>query len=147
MERLTRQLYLTMKLVRERLEERLAALGGSVQQWVLLRALASEPKLSHRELAARTYLSGATLTHHLDRMEALGLLTRTRDVVDRRVVHVALTPAGRGHFDRLEAEAVAADTDVRAHLTVDEATTLHQLLTALHQRMVETPLEGEHRAS
>ena len=43
MERLTRQLYLTMKLVRDRLEERLAALGGSVQQWVLLRALASEP--------------------------------------------------------------------------------------------------------
>jgi MarR family transcriptional regulator for hemolysin len=146
-ERLTRQLYLTMKLVRDRLEERLAALGGSVQQWVLLRALASEPKLSHRELAARTYLSGPTLTHHLDRMEALGLLTRTRDVVDRRVVHVALTPTGRDHYDRLEAEAVAADADVRAHLTVDEATTLHHLLTALHERMVDTPLVGEHRAS
>jgi MarR family transcriptional regulator for hemolysin len=148
MERLTRQLYLTMKVVRERLDERLAAHGGSLQQWVLLRALSTEPKLSHRELAARMYLSGPTLTHHLDRLEDAGLITRTRDVVDRRVVHVAITPAGARRFVELEAVADATDADVRALLTTDEADTLRSLLASLHDRLLDTPDQGEqHRAS
>jgi MarR family transcriptional regulator for hemolysin len=147
MERLSRELFLTMKLVRERLDQRLAVHGGSVQQWVVLRALASEPDLSHRELAARMYLSGPTLTHHLDRMEASGLITRTRDLVDRRVVHVAITTAGAGRFAESEVVANDADAEVRALMAPDDAATLHRLLAALHRQLLATPLEGEHRAS
>jgi MarR family transcriptional regulator, transcriptional regulator for hemolysin len=147
MERLTRQLYLSMKLVRERLDERLAAQGGSLPQWVVLRALSEEPRLSHRDLGARMYLSGPTITHHLDRMEAGGLIARTRDVVDRRVVYVAMTPAGAERFRELEAVADATDAEVRALLTGDDAATLHRLLARLHEALLDTPLEGEDRAS
>ena len=147
MERLSRQLFLTMKVVRERLDDRLAAEGGSLPQWIVLRALSEAPRLSHRELAARMYLSGPTITHHLDRMEASGLITRTRDVVDRRVVHVAMTTAGADRFRELEAVADTTDADVRALLTPEDAACLHHLLAHLHRAMLATPLEGEHRAS
>jgi MarR family transcriptional regulator for hemolysin len=147
MERLSRQLFLTMKLVRERLDERLAAEGGSLPQWIVLRALSEAPRLSHRELAARMYLSGPTITHHLDRMEASGLITRTRDVVDRRVVHVAVTKAGAERFRELEAVADRTDAEIRALLPVEDAACLDHLLAQLHGAMLAPPLEGEHRAS
>ena len=147
MERLSRQLFLTMKLVRERLDERLAAEGGSLPQWIVLRALSEVPRLSHRELAARMYLSGPTITHHLDRMEASGLITRTRDVVDRRVVHVAVTTAGAERFRELEAVADRTDAEIRALLPVEDAACLDHLLAQLHGAMLAPPLEGEHRAS
>jgi DNA-binding MarR family transcriptional regulator len=147
MERLSRQLFLTMKLVRERLDDRLAAEGGSLPQWIVLRALSEAPRLSHRELAARMYLSGPTITHHLDRMEASGLITRTRDHADRRVVHVAMTPAGAERFRELEAVADATDAEIRALLPAGDAAGLHDLLAQLHGAMLATPLEGEHRAS
>ena len=147
MERLTRQLFLTMKVVRERLDERLAAEGGSLPQWIVLRALSEAPRLSHRELADRMYLSGPTITHHLDRMEASGLITRTRDVADRRVVHVAMTPAGAERFRELEAVADSTDAEVRALLAPEDAACLHHLLGQLHAAMLATALEGEDRAS
>ena len=91
--------------------------AARIQQWVVLRILAEEPQVSHRELAERMYLSAPTLTHHLDRLEADGLLTRTRDTGDRRVVRVDLTPAGAERLVELEAVADATDAEVRALLS------------------------------
>ncbi len=146
MDRLTRKLFLTMKLARERLDQRLAVHGGSLQQWVLLRTLAEEPQPSHGELAERMSVSGATLTHHLDRLEAGGLLVRVRSTGDRRVVHVNLTPAGAERLAQLEAVADATDAEVRALITADEAETLHRLLAKLYDRLAEAP-QGETLAS
>jgi DNA-binding MarR family transcriptional regulator len=145
-DRLTRKLFLAMKLARERLDQRLGVHGGSLQQWVLLRILAEEPQPSHGELAERMSVSGATLTHHLDRLGAGGLLIRVRSAGDRRVVHVNLTPAGAERLARLEAVADATDAEVRALLTTDEAETLHRLLAKLHDRLAEAP-QGETLAS
>jgi MarR family transcriptional regulator, transcriptional regulator for hemolysin len=135
-----------MKLARERLDDGLAHHGGSLQQWVLLRILAEEPQVSPRELAERMYISAPTVTHHLDRLEAGGLLTRTRDTGDRRVVRVDLTPDGARRLAEWEAVADANDADVRALLTPAEADTLHHLLAKLHDRLLEAP-QGEICAS
>jgi DNA-binding MarR family transcriptional regulator len=117
MDRLTRQLFLAMKLSRQRLDERLAVHGGSIQQWLVLRIVSEEPHVSHRELAERMYLSAPTLTHHLDRLEAARLLARRRDTGDRRVVRFDITPAGAERLVELEAVADAADAEVRPALT------------------------------
>jgi MarR family transcriptional regulator, transcriptional regulator for hemolysin len=145
-DRLTRTLFLAMKLARERLDQRLAVHGGSLQQWVLMRILAEEPQPSHGELAERMSVSGATVTHHLDRLEAGGLVTRIRSTGDRRVVHVNLTPAGAERLAQLESVADATDAEVRALLTATEAETLHRLLIKLHDRLAEAH-QGETLAS
>jgi len=146
MDRLTRKLFLAMKLSRQRLDERLAIHGGSIQQWLVLRIVSEEPHVSHRELAERMYLSAPTLTHHLDRLEAAGLLTRRRDTGDRRVVRFDITPAGAERLVELEAVADATDAEVRALLSPRDAATLHRLLSTLHDRLLEAP-EGATRAS
>jgi len=124
----------------------MAAHGGSLQQWLVLRILAEEPQASHRELAERLFVSAPTVTHHLDRLEAGGLLTRTRDTGDRRVVRVDITAAGAERLAELEAVADATDAEVRSLLSPADAETLQRLLTTLHERLHEAP-QGAIRAS
>jgi DNA-binding MarR family transcriptional regulator len=55
------------------------------------------------EIGGRLFLDSATLTPLLKRLEAAGLVSRTRSASDERQVVVALSPAGRA----LEREAAA----------------------------------------
>ncbi|WP_233150162.1 MarR family winged helix-turn-helix transcriptional regulator [Kineosporia sp. A_224] len=73
----------------------LAELGLTYPQWVTMVALweSAEP-LSVGELGRRLHLDSGTLTPLLKRLEADGLVTRTRDLADERRVLVAVTPAG-----------------------------------------------------
>lgn len=68
-------------------------LTGS-QLWVV-KMLIGEPNMMVSDLARRMYLHPATMVGLLDRLEAKGLVTRTRSELDRRVVHVNITERGR----------------------------------------------------
>ncbi|HWT35508.1 MAG TPA: MarR family winged helix-turn-helix transcriptional regulator [Paraburkholderia sp.] len=57
----------------------------------LLRGTDTTPAMLSRHLGIDTGL----MTRTLDKLEALGMLTRTRDQDDRRVVNLELTEAGR----------------------------------------------------
>ncbi len=138
MERLGRQIYLTFRRTHDLLDERMQRAGGSLPQWVVLRVLSNEPNLSHRELAHRMALTGSTLTHHLDRLEGEGLITRVRDTADRRVVRVMLTAEGKQRCGELDAVADASDAELRGLLAEDEALTLNRLLAKLHTRLAKT---------
>src|ERR1700761_4082125 len=66
-------------------DEALAAAGGSLPVWLVLLNLKVRKPANQRELAEAVGIREATLTHHLNAMEADGLLTRTRDTANRRV--------------------------------------------------------------
>jgi DNA-binding MarR family transcriptional regulator len=68
-------------------------LTGS-QLWVV-KLLAGGSPNKVTELARRMYLHPATMVGLLDRLEAKGLVLRTRSEKDRRVVHVSITEQGR----------------------------------------------------
>ncbi len=140
MESLARRLVLTAKAMRAHFEARLAAEGASLTFWLVLRNLAEEDALSQRELARRLSVEAPTLTRHLDRMAAEGLVRRVQDTSDRRVTRISLTPAGRklhrslasiaegllGEFDSLmsERERVVLDrvlSRIDAHLSGESA--------------------------
>lgn len=73
----------------------LADLGLTYPQWVTMVALwEADGPLSVGELGRRLHLDSGTLTPLLKRLEALGFVTRTRDVADERRVLVAVTDAG-----------------------------------------------------
>src|SRR5207253_920851 len=78
-EPLGRHLVFTAKAMRAAFEETLAAAGGSLGTWVVLSALSSEGLISQTALAGHIQLEGATITHHIDRLEALGLVRRQAD--------------------------------------------------------------------
>ncbi len=89
-----RQLVFTAKDVRSAFEATLERAGGSLGIWIVLNAVSDEGFISHRILATRAHVDGATITHHVDRAEKLGLVLREVDPSDRRVKRLKLTPAG-----------------------------------------------------
>ena len=60
----------------------------------LLAQIRRNPDLGVRELAAREGVSAPAMTRYLDRMEAAGLVVRTRSTQDARRIRLALTPKG-----------------------------------------------------
>jgi MarR family transcriptional regulator for hemolysin len=95
----------------------LAEAGGSLPVWLILLNLKIRPPANQRELAEAVGITGATLTHHLNAMDAQGLVDRTRDNANRRVQVVTFTEAGEAAFLRLRDAAVAFDARLRAGFT------------------------------
>jgi MarR family transcriptional regulator, transcriptional regulator for hemolysin len=112
-------------------DERLAAAGGSLPVWLILLALKTGPVRSQSSLADAVGIRGATLSHHLDGMEAAGLVTRRRDPASRRTSLVELTEAGSALFLTLREAAVAHDRQLRTGLSDAEVAALADLLSRL----------------
>ena len=105
--------------------------GGSLPVWLILLNLTIGRPGTQRDLAEAVGIREATLTHHLNAMDADGLVTRTRDAANRRVQVVTLTDTGKEAFLRLRAAAVAFDAKLRAGLDDADEATLAALLTRL----------------
>jgi MarR family transcriptional regulator for hemolysin len=118
------QLARTAKLVSRAFDDALAQAGGSLPIWQLLISLKAQPHGMQRDLANAVGIEGPTVTHHLNRMEQAGLLTRTRDPDNRRVHRVELTPAGEAMFQRLRQAVIAFDRRLRTGLTPDDVAAL-----------------------
>ena len=82
-EPLGRQLVFTAKAMREAFQETLTAAGGSLGTWIVLSALSDVGCMSQAALASHVHLEGATITHHVDRLETAGLVRRQLDRRDR----------------------------------------------------------------
>lgn len=125
------QLARTAKAVSRGFDDALAEAGGSLATWLVLVSVKAARHGKQADLAAAVGIEGPTLTHHLNRMESAGLVTRTRDPHNRRVHHVTLTELGEEQFDRLRAAVVAFDRRLRRGLTGDDVDQLASLLERL----------------
>ncbi|WP_235984437.1 MarR family winged helix-turn-helix transcriptional regulator [Mesorhizobium neociceri] len=121
----------TSKLVAQAFDAALVKAGGTLPVWLTLLSVKSSELANQRELAGMIGIQGATLTHHLNAMEAQGLLTRRRDPDNRRVHLVELTEAGEAMFLRLRAAALIFDKRLRAGLPDDRLAEFAEVLAAL----------------
>jgi len=112
-------------------DDALAGAGGSLPIWLVLLNLKTRSLANQRALAEAMGISEATLTHHLNAMEASGLVTRHRDPANRRVHVVALTEAGEQAFLRLRDAAMTFDRQLRRGISDQEAATLSEVLGRL----------------
>jgi MarR family transcriptional regulator for hemolysin len=115
-EPLGRQLVFTAKVMRSAFEGALVAAGGSLGTWIVLGALTDVGCVTQAALASHVHLEGATITHHVDRLEAAGLVTRRLDPADRRVRMLELTEAGAELHARLLSAVVELQRTVMAGL-------------------------------
>jgi MarR family transcriptional regulator, transcriptional regulator for hemolysin len=113
----------------------LAEAGGSLPVWLVLISLKSRQLANQRALADAVGIQEATLTHHLNAMEAAGLLTRRRDPAKRRVHVVELTAEGDALFVRLRAAATAFDRRLRAGLSAAELERFEAVLDRLRDNV------------
>jgi MarR family transcriptional regulator for hemolysin len=129
------QLARAAKSVSRAFDDALAEAGGSLPVWLVLISLKSRPLGNQRELADVVGIREATLTHHLNAMDAQGLVTRRRDPANRRVHRVELTEAGEALFLRLRDAAFAFDQRLRRGLSDGDAAALEGLLLRLERNV------------
>jgi MarR family transcriptional regulator for hemolysin len=103
---LGRQLVFTAKAMRAAFEDTLTAAGGSLGTWIVLSALSDVGCMSQTALASHVHLEGATITHHIDQLEAAGLVRWQLDPGDRRVRRLELTDADTKLHRRLLAAVI-----------------------------------------
>jgi MarR family transcriptional regulator for hemolysin len=119
------------RIVRRAFDEALVEAGGSVSVWLVLLNLKIRRPANQRELAEAVGVKESTLTHHLNSMDAEGLITRQRDTTNRRIHVVELTDVGEETFLRLRTAAMAFDQQIRAGITEKEVASLEAVLDRL----------------
>jgi MarR family transcriptional regulator for hemolysin len=136
------QLTRTAKVLSRAFDEALAEVGGSLPAWLVLVSLKAGGHGTQRELADAVGIEPATLTHHLHRMEADGLVRRTRQPENRRVQVVELTADGEAAFVRLLGAVTAFDRRLRAGLSGRDVASLGDLLGRLRANATDAHQEA-----
>src|SRR6185312_13878776 len=89
------------KAVLARVEPRLVAAGLTATQFGVLEAILHKGPLSQRDLSRKVLTSAGNMTDLVDKLEARGLVRRTRQKLDRRAVLVELTTVGQALIEPL----------------------------------------------
>ncbi|HTS67742.1 MAG TPA: MarR family transcriptional regulator [Terriglobia bacterium] len=116
-------------------EEILKLVGLSPTQFNVLRILrgAGEPGLCCREVAERMITRDPDITRLVDRLERRGLLARSRNRHDRRVITVRITPAGLKVLKDLDRPIEEFNRNRLSHMGKDELRRLAELLEAARE--------------
>lgn len=120
----------------------LEPLGLTHPQYLVMLALwdhqraadADRTPLSVKQIASALQLDSATLSPMLKRLDALGLITRTRSVADERSTHIELTETGTA----LRRQALKIPPAVVARLGVEltELEELRRVLTRVNSAAI-----------
>lgn len=103
--------------------------GLTYPQYLVMLVLWEHDKLPVKGISKLLRLDSGTLSPLLKRMEAAGLVTRTRDIADERSVIVE--PTTRGKALRETAKGVPEEIHAAADLSQEEAVALQHLLRRL----------------
>ncbi|WP_448681896.1 MarR family winged helix-turn-helix transcriptional regulator [Pseudomonas nicosulfuronedens] len=107
----------------------LQELGLTYPQYIAMLVLWEEDGITVGEISSRMLTDPGSLTPLLKRLEAEGLITRTRSQADERVVQLRLTDKGREL--RRQAESIPACILASSGLTLDSLRHLQEDLVDL----------------
>lgn len=115
----------------------LAVEGLTASQFSAIKVLYIHGKLAQRDIAQYILKSGGNITVLVDNLEREGLVTRERDTIDRRIVYVSLTAAGRDLFERMYPGHLERIREAMGGLTEAECRQLTTLLQKVSPEYVE----------
>ena len=128
-------LYATSMAINRLYKPLLDRLGITYPQYLVLSVLWEEDGRSIGAIATRLDLEPSTITPLVKRLEAAGLVTRTRRRDDERGVVVALT--ARGLELRTESRCLGEALVARAGMTAEEMIALNREVRRLHQALTD----------
>ena len=111
-----------------RIDAQMQAYDLTAMQWKPLLMLKFGKADTAAELARQNGSDTGAMTRMLDRLEAKGLIQRTRSAEDRRVVHLQLTDEGRRVSDHIPFGLSAVLNEHLAGFSADEFKQLKTLL-------------------
>jgi DNA-binding MarR family transcriptional regulator len=103
----------------------------SSPQFGVLSELKLETGISQADLGAKLDLDKSTITDIVNRLGERGLITRTKDLTDRRKYQLKLTKLGESELRMLQPRVAQMDKTLTRTLQDDELDALHQLLLKL----------------
>ena len=109
----------------------LEQMGLTHPQYLVMLALWGQSPLAVKELIEMLQLDGPTLSPLLKRLEAAGLVTRTRDPDDERQLRIDLTQKGRAL--REDALNVPPSVVAKLGMSLGDLEELHKGLTTLNE--------------
>ena len=140
---LTKRLTFLGRAIRDEFSARLAEYGCTISTWAVLSHVHASEGLSQAQLAAVIGIEGPTLARHLDRLCLEGLVARSRDAQDRRIVRVLLTPKGEKRWEELKDVRTRFDDHLTRDLTDDQKAVLDVAIEVIH-RALEDANEPAH---
>lgn len=125
----------TTSTLTDRVEDLLKPYGISGTQYNVLRILrgAGEGGLCRNELRDRMLTRMPDMTRLLDRMEEAGLVTRSRERDDRRMVLTQITARGQELLSELDRPMADLHRQQLASLTDEQLRSLIDILTAVRE--------------
>jgi DNA-binding MarR family transcriptional regulator len=123
----------TTKVLRALAETAMRRHGLHQGQNHLLAVLWERDGSTPGEIAAALHVTTPTVVKMATRMSAVGLLTRSRDERDSRLVRLWLTDAGRALQEPVEAERRGLEEKITADLTEAERRCLMTALAKVHK--------------
>jgi DNA-binding MarR family transcriptional regulator len=129
------ELLRTTDLLSRGLDHILKAADLSPTLYNVLRILRGAPAgLPCGEIANRMITRDPDVTRLLDRLEKRSLISRSREIKDRRTVMARITPAGLKLLARLDKPVQAGHRKQLGHLGARQLKTLSELLQAARSR-------------
>jgi MarR family transcriptional regulator, organic hydroperoxide resistance regulator len=109
--------------------------GVSIGMWYFLRALWEEDGLTQRELSRRVRMMEPTTATALESMERRGLISRTRNSLDRRKINIYLTGEGRRLREALLPYAMEVNRAALAGIPVKKIPLLREQLDRMRHNL------------
>jgi MarR family transcriptional regulator, organic hydroperoxide resistance regulator len=119
------------KLLREAADEAMSGHGVRVGQHIVLSALWDQDGLAPGEIAHRLSAATPTIVNTATRMEEAGLVARTPDPADARLVRLYLTPHGLAVREPVREARAALEQHATATLTAAERDHLRSALVKI----------------
>lgn len=120
-------------------------LGGS--EFGILEVLLHKGPLPINAIGERILLTSGSMTAAVDRLVALGLVTRVADPADRRVRQVALTPEGEACARQLFTQHAQALAELMAVLSPQEQDQLQTLLKKVGHHAAHLAASGRNTSA
>jgi MarR family transcriptional regulator, 2-MHQ and catechol-resistance regulon repressor len=123
----------------------LAEVGLTASQFSTLKVLKLRGAIPQKDIATYLLKTGGNVTVVVDNLERVGLVVRNRDLDDRRLVLVSLSPEGEALFDRIYPAHLQRIKRAMQPLEKDGLESLMSILGELHPTVIEplcaTPAE------
>lgn len=133
------QLRMANRATQRYLQSKIEPHGVTTGMWYFLRALWQEDGLTQRELSRRIGTMEPTTLAALAAMEKAGLISRERDLHDRRKLHVLLTPKGQALRAELLPMAQEVVEQATAGFTPEDKVRFLGYLAAVQRNLADVP--------
>lgn len=130
------------QLVRRRLDECLAADGVTAGQYMALNLIVHHEPVSAADLAQRANMTAQSMGEFVKMLEGKGLVERKSDPVDKRVILVSSTPAGRRVLVQCEAKIDQAEREFFSCLDPEDLSHLRLLMSRVRRAQLEQRRNG-----